>query len=312
MSLPRQDSFFKIAIPDCGPQGVPPSPDGHVYDIKELAQPIETTTFTVDATSDIAKTWLAWLKNLGDENAAWVRELAITVRGGVEVRVRISPPLIRREVSRAKVEVSGDVQNQERLHGDLVKWLNRAVEDVREKRLLLHGGGEFSRKEIHKIAKVAFRVPAVCHELTMRYERGEGLGSGGEGEKNEESAIEDSDEEMDLGGLISACGGGGQKEKVEKKKKKPKSLAQVKKEAFINDDLAFREHARSCSTCECKWVDSLDGVSEVYAHRVARSGGRMNLVFAKCGTTIDVSCTTIAKATTTAAKETLPSNTRPQ
>ncbi|KAK4495290.1 hypothetical protein PRZ48_013620 [Zasmidium cellare] len=286
MSLPRQDSFFTTPITECGPQGVPAH---RTYNSDELKQLIETTTFTIDATSDIAKTWLDWVRSIGDENAAFVRQLEISVKG-FEVRVSIWPPLIRGDVSRVRVEVAG---GEERVHGDVVKWIYRSVEDVREKRKLLFDGGEFSRKELNKIGKTVFRVPAIVHELVGRYERGEGLWSAIR-ELNDESAIEDSDEEMDLGELV---GGGVQKPKVQRTK--AKTRAQLEKEAFIQDELAFREHARTCEVCGCQWIDTLDGTSAVHPYDVVGTGKGAKLIFEKCGSTIDVVPVSTATARTT-------------
>lgn len=281
---------------------MPPNNSQKPYTPDELANLIKTTTFTIDATADIAKTWLGWLNALGDENVACVRELVITVRA-VEVRVKVLESR-RGDVPRIEVglvfmgealeQIDGDFH--ERLQGDVMRWLHRSFEDVRARQRLLFGGGGFSRKEINKIGKVVFRLPAVCHEMLERYRREGGKGKEKEVEvhsinSNQESAIEDPDDE-DLGTLVGGAEERWRDEQIQRAMMQiARTAAQQQKTAFVQDEMVFREHARTCDLCACKRIEELDGHADIYPHKVINHGKVKELVLEKCVKPTEVSCT---------------------
>lgn len=228
-----------------------------------------------------------------------MRDLKITV-SAIEVRVKITEST-RGHVAKIEAalelteemlkELSGDLQ--ERLHGDVMRWLCRSFEDVRAKHRLLFGGGGFSKKEVNKIGKIVFRLPAACHAMLNRYK----LEKGKETQiqvpsisSNEESAIEDSEDEE----LRRLVGGAGERQQAERRHtvvlNRARTAAQQEKAAFVQDEMALRVHATTCDACDCKWIDELDGHPDVYPHKVVNHGKVRELVLEKCGKSIDVSC----------------------
>lgn len=285
MTINRQDSFNKTDITDCGKQGIPPPPPNQAaYSADELRKYILQHTFTIEVTGpETAGIWLTWLNNLGDKSAAHLRRIEITMPG-IEVSLIIDPSQRTTSCVDYRIQFLRDLRvGGEAVHADAADALREAVsislkksiKQIRSTRMIVYGPGDFSRKEINRLGKVVFRLPAACHEEMAKLEQVNKQEE--EADTNEESAVESSEDEQNDDQADTPANGSSLKGKGQQKEDRGRQIRREKAE-LIEHELTLREHARNCETCSCKWIENLEGISSFYYHPFVKKQGQVSMI----------------------------------